>query len=146
MDTKLNRHNRNVVEILYCIGAFSDTVINIYLYRKLITFKAIASPDRFLWSSQPMYVTFEYCLILMLPYFISNVPIFFFLFLVEKRIDLVLFSPKWMLNLFSRNQSNMLQKFLVSSLFIWSRSLCWYRKHVWSAYRNRSQSTSVAYR
>ena len=112
-----------------------------FLYRKrslllilLITFKVIASPDRFLSRSKPKYVTFQYCLILMLPNFISNVP--------EKRIDLVLSLRKWILSLLPTNQSNMLQKFLVSSLFIWFRFLCWYSKHVSSAYRNRSLSTA----
>ena len=66
------------------------------LYRNLsllsilfITFKAIASPDKLLSNSQPKYVTFEYCLILTSPYCITRVPIFLFLLLVEKRIDLV---------------------------------------------------------
>ena len=78
----------------------------------------------------------------MLLYFISNVPIFFFLLLVEKRIDLVLSSQKWMLNFLLINQSHILQKLIVSSLFIWSRSLCWYSNHTSSVYGNRSQSTT----
>ena len=68
-----------------------------------ITFKAIASSEKLSSNSQPKYVTFEYCLILTSPYCMSKVPIFFFLFLVEKRIDLVLSPPKWMLNLLSTN-------------------------------------------
>ena len=32
LDTKLNRHIRNVVELLHCIWAFSDTAINIYFF------------------------------------------------------------------------------------------------------------------
>ena len=47
----------------------------------------------------------------------------FFLFLVEKKIDLVLSSPNWMLNLSSTNQSHILGRFFVSS-FIRSKSLC----------------------
>ena len=66
----------------------------------------------------------------------------FSIFLVEKRIDLVLSFPKWMFNLLSTNQSHILEKFLVSSSFIHSRSICWNYKHVSSAERNRSQSTA----
>ena len=62
-----------------------------FLYRNLslplilfITFKSIASPDKFLSNSLPKYVTFEYCLILTSPLFMSRVPIILFLFLVEK--------------------------------------------------------------
>ena len=112
----------------------------------LITFKAIASPNRFSTNSQSKYFTFEYCLILMLPYFISNVAIFFFLFLVEKKIDLDLSSPKWMLSLLSTNQSHILQMFLVCSFFIRSRSLCWYSKHVSSAYKIDHSPRPVVYR
>ena len=50
----------------------------------LLTLRAIASPGRFSSSSQLKYVTFEHCLIVMLPYFMSNVPIFFFAFGSEK--------------------------------------------------------------
>ena len=44
-------------------------------------------------GSQPKYVTFEYCWILTSPYCMSKVPIFLFLFLVEKRTDLDLYPP-----------------------------------------------------
>ena len=98
-----------------------------------ITFKAIASPDKVSSNSQPEYVTFEYCLILTSPYSMSRGTIFLFQFLVEKRIDLVLSFPKWMLNLLSTNQSHIFEKFFVSSSFICSRSLCWNNKHVSSA-------------
>ena len=73
----------------------------------------------------------------------TRVSIFVFpFFFVKKRIDLVLSFPKWMFNLLSTNQSHILEKFLVSSSFILSRSLCWNYKHVSSAERNRSQSTA----
>ena len=98
-----------------------------------ITFKAIASPDKVSSNSQPEYVTFEYWLILTSPYSMSRGTIFLFQFLVEKRIDLVLSFPKWMVNLLSTNQSHILEKFFVCSLFICSRSLCWNNKHVSSA-------------
>ena len=107
----------------------------------LITFKAIASPDRFSSSSQLKYVTFEYCYfwILMLLYFISNVPIFLVFFGWEKdRFSFIV--PKVNAQLVIDKPVTYVTKILVSSLFIWSRSLCWYSKHVSSAYRNRSQS------
>ena len=77
-----------------------------------ITFKTIASPYKFWSNSQPKYVAFKYCLILTSPYCMSKVPIFLFLFLVGKRIDLTCYFRhlvKWQLerdlNDFSRTDS-----------------------------------------
>ena len=97
LDTKLSRNDQNMVELKNYTGVVLNMVLNIFfLYRNLslllilfITFKAIASPDKFLSNSQTKYVTFEYCLILTSPYCISRVPIFLFPFLVKKRLDLV---------------------------------------------------------
>ena len=81
-----------------------------------------------IWIHPLKYVTFGCCSILRLWKFITNVPIFFFLFLVGKRIDTVLSSPKWMVeSLLSTHQSHITKFF--SSLFIWSSSLCWCSKH-----------------
>ena len=140
--------NPNVVELLHCIRVLSDTAINIYFFGRgnlaylVNNLQSLNFPWQVLLRFTTKYVTFEYCLILMLPAVLylwcSNFLLFVF---GRERIDLVLSSPTRMLSLLSANQSYMLQKNF-SSLFVWSRSLCWYSKHVSSAYRNRSQSTA----
>ena len=49
---------------------------------------------------------------------------FLILRLLLKRIDLVLSSPKWILNLLSTNQSHIRLKFLLSWISISLMSLC----------------------
>ena len=62
----------------------------------------------------PKYLTLEYCLIYVSPYFIFSFLTFLILNLVPKSIDLILPSPKWILSSLLTNQSKMLSKFLFS--------------------------------
>ena len=103
LDTKLSRHNQNVVELKHYTRVVLDMVLNICFFCNgilslplilFITFKAIASPGKLPSNSQPKYVTFEYCLILASPYIMSKVPIFAFSDIGREKIDLVLPSPK----------------------------------------------------
>ena len=73
LDTKLSRHNSNVVEIkalhksrfrygdkyLFCLHMNLSLLFILF-----ITFKAQAYPDKLSSNSQPKHVAFEYCLIL----------------------------------------------------------------------------------
>ena len=83
----------------------------------LITFNAIGSADIVSSSTHPRYVTSEYCFIFMSLHLIFNWRIFFALRLLAKRIDFVLSSPKWILNLLSTNQSQMSLSHWVVSQF-----------------------------
>ena len=89
-----------------------------------ITLVAIFTPESVLSKMQPKYVTFEYYLIFISSYGIFNGIAFLILFLLLKRIDLVLSSTKWMLSLFSTNQSHIKLKFLLSWISISLISLC----------------------
>ena len=53
-----------------------------------------------------------------------------FIFLGSTKDRFSLSSLKWMVSFSSTNQLHTLEKFLLSSSFILSRSLCWYTKHV----------------
>ena len=61
---------------------------------------------------------------------------------VPKRKDLVLSSPKWMLNLLSFNQSQRLEKFKFNWSSISYSFSCWNVRQIWFAYqRNKSHFT-----
>ena len=64
------------------------------------------------------------------------------LYLLPNKIDFVLSSPKWVLNLLSTNQPQSILKFLFGADSISVISLCWNIKQVSSAYSNSSQATS----
>ena len=66
---------------------------------------------------------------------------FLILYLLQNRIDFVLSLPKWILDLFSTNQSQNIVKVLFSAISISVISLYWNTKQVSSAYSNSLQST-----
>ena len=88
------------------------------------------------------YVTLEYCFILMSLYWMFSCFKFLILYLLPSKIDFILFSSEWILNLLSTNQSQSILKFLFSTVSISVISLCWNIKQVSSAYSNSSQSTA----
>ena len=100
------------------------------------------SPERVSSKMQLKYVTLEYCVILMSLYWMFSCFDFLILCLLPNKIDFVLSSPKWILNLLSTNQSQSILKFLFSADSISVISLCWNIKQVSSAYSNSSQSTA----
>ena len=86
-------------------------------------------------------MTSEYCLIFNEPYEIFSLWSFLHLFKGAKRMDFVLSSRKWILNLLSTNQSQMFEKCLLSCSII-LMSLCWEIRPVSWAYSRRSQFTA----
>ena len=75
---------------------------------------AMDSPETVSSKLQPKYVTFEYCFILMSLYWMFSGFDLLILCLLPNKIDFVLSSPKWILNLLSTNQSQSILKFLLS--------------------------------
>ena len=90
-----------------------------FLYKKLnlllilfITLEAMDFPEISSSRMHPKYVTLFICVILISPLLMSRVSSFFKRLFDPNTIDLVLSSPKWMLNLFYTNQSHNELKFL----------------------------------
>ena len=108
----------------------------------LKTLSAIDSPFRVSSRIQPRYFTLECCFILIPSYSIFIFAVFFNLYLFTKRIDLDLSSPKWILSLFSMNQSQRLAKSSFSFFSISFKSLCWNTRHESSAYKYNSDDTA----
>ena len=94
------------------LNSFSDTWCNLSNLRQnrmhplilFITFSAIGSQNILSSNTHPWYITCECCFIFIWLYLMFSWRIFFDLHLLEKRIDLVLSSPKCILNLLSTNQ------------------------------------------
>ena len=69
-------------------------------------------------STLPRYETVWYYLIRTVPYLILRLLSFFNRFFVPNNMHLALSSPKWILSLLSTNQSQILEKFLLSFVSI----------------------------
>ena len=91
--------------------------------------------------TQPKYKTLEYYHILMTLYWLFSGVEFLILCSLPNKIDFVLSSPKWILNLLSTSQSQSIPKFLFSATSISIISYSWNIKQVSSAYGNSSQLT-----
>ena len=124
-----------------CSETLSKSIINrklIYLFEfsysnmeSRLNIRRI-SPEKDSSNIQPRKVTSEYRLIFNDPYFLH-------LFEGVKRMEFVLSSPKWMLNLLCLNQLQMFEKFLFSCCSIILMSLYWKIRPVSSALSRRSQ-------
>ena len=101
----------------------------------------MAFPKRVSTRLQPKYVTLVYCFILMSLHWMFRGFKFLILCLLPNKIDFVLSSPKWILNL-STNQSQSILKLLFSAVSISVIFLSWNIKQVPSIYNNTSQSTA----
>ena len=87
-------------------------------------------------NTYPRYLTCERCFIFTCLCLIFTWWTFFDLRFLEKRINLVLSTPKFILTLLSTNQSTMFSNSLLSCFSIPSTSLCWYKMHESSAYKS----------
>ena len=101
-------------------------------------FKAIGSPEKVLFKAQRRYVTCECCFI----FIFYSFPAFLILCLLAKRTNLVLSSPKCMLNLLSTNWSQTLWKSLFSCYSVSLTSLCWYIRYESAICKNRFNFTA----
>ena len=81
------------------------------------TFNTIGSPDIDSSNTHPRYVFCAFCFIFISLYLIFSLRIFLALCLLGKKIDLVLSSPKWTLNLLSTDQSQIFSKSSLSIFF-----------------------------
>ena len=103
----------------------SSSVTNLFFLKRnfslpfilFTTFNAIGSLDIDSSNTHPRYVTSAFCFIFISLYLIFSLQIFLVLRLLAKRIDLVLSSPKWILNLLSTNQSQIFSKSSLSIFF-----------------------------
>ena len=102
---------------------------------------AIDPPESVLSRMQPKHITFEYCLSFLPLYWMIERLAFLTLFLLLKRIDIVLSSLKSTLRLLSTNQSHIKLKFL-SLISISLMSLCWNIRQASSAYKSSSHLTA----
>ena len=91
---------------------------------------------------QTKYMTLECFFVLMSLYWTSSAFEFLISCLLPNKIDFVLSSPKWILNLLSTNQSQSMVKFLFNTVLISGICFCWNIKQVSSAYSNSSQTTA----
>ena len=132
--TMKSRHYQNVAGWEHCTAFYIVLVLEIYFYsRKILVsnlccsnvFKAIDSPEKVLSKAQPRYVTCKCCFILIFYSF----PAFLILCLLAKRTNLVLSSPRCMINLLSTNQSQTFSKSLFSCFSVSLTSLCWYTRY-----------------
>ena len=90
-----------------------------------IKWVVIDSPDSISSRTLPKYVTVEYYLFFIFLYWMFKGLAFFNLTFTDKKIDLVLSSPKWMLSLLSTKKLLIKLKFLLSWISICLISLCW---------------------
>ena len=125
------------------LHSFGDR--NLFLWSKNFSFpfmlfnafKAISSSNKVSSKAQPRYVTWESCFTLIFYSF----PALLILCLLAKRTDLVLSSPKCMLNLLSTNQSQTFSKSLFSYFSVFLTSLCCCMRYESSVCKNRFNFT-----
>ena len=122
-ETMRNIHNRNMAKfsnsLLYAGIRYLLCRFGIFFFK---TFEAIASPLNLELRWLRMYTTVPYCLI---KWPAKDILIYFKHLAFEKRLDLVLSSPKWSDSLLSINHwhSNENSLFEIFSIF-WTSSSC----------------------
>ena len=140
-----NIHNQNGAELPHYIIAFYTQELGIcfgdtgILVQQLffLTFETIASPLNLESSWQPRYFTVLDCL---MEWPAKDLLIFLKPLTFEKRIDLVLSSPKSIDSLLSRKHWHSDEDYLSKTFPIFLTSLCWQKIHVPSAYKQEPAS------
>ena len=107
--------------ILHSVGVrnlFSQQINSSFLFILFNAFKGTDSSDKVSSKTQIRYVTCECCFIIICLYLTFSFLVLLILCLLAKRIDLVLSSPKLMLNLLLMSQSQTFSESLFQ--FLWN--------------------------
>ena len=140
-----NMHNQNVAELVHYIIVFYTQVqgpalviqelqFSIYFFQD---FEVITSPLNLESSWQPRYSTVS-CFLVEWP--AKDIPIFLKPLISEKRMDLVLSSPKGIDISFSMNHWHSDENSLFKTFSIFLMPSCWQKIHISSAYKQEPAS------